>query len=39
VHIAVNKLQEILEAKSLIFYEGPEKPRLPPMPTKEKDDD
>jgi len=35
VHIAVNKLQEILESKSLIFYEGPEKPRLPPLPSKE----
>jgi transcription initiation factor TFIID TATA-box-binding protein len=32
VYIAVNKLQEILEAKNLILYEGPEKPRLPPMP-------
>jgi transcription initiation factor TFIID TATA-box-binding protein len=39
VHIAVNKLQEILESKSLIFYEGPEKPRLPPLPTKEKEKD
>jgi len=37
VHIAVNKLQEILESKTLIFYEGPEKPRLPPLPTKAKD--
>ena len=34
VHIAVNKLQEILESKGLILYEGPEKPRLPPLPTK-----
>ncbi len=34
VYIAVNKLQEILETKSLISYEGPEKPRLPSMPTK-----
>ncbi len=34
VHIAVNKLQEILESKNLITYEGPEKPRLPPLPTK-----
>jgi transcription initiation factor TFIID TATA-box-binding protein len=32
VYIAVNKLQEILESKNLISYEGPEKPRLPPMP-------
>jgi len=37
VHIAVNKLQEILESKNLILYEGPEKPRLPPMPTKPSD--
>src|SRR5207245_801545 len=34
VHIAVSKLQEILESKNLITYEGPEKPRLPPLPTK-----
>jgi transcription initiation factor TFIID TATA-box-binding protein len=34
VHIAVNKLQETLEAKGLIRYEGPDKPRLPPLPTK-----
>jgi len=37
VHIAVNKLQETLEAKNLIMYEGPEKPRLPPIPTKPAD--
>ncbi len=37
VYIAVSKLQEILESKSLIFYEGPEKPRLPPLPGSEKD--
>ncbi len=35
VGIAVNKLQQILESKSLIFYEGTEKPRLPPLPAKE----
>jgi hypothetical protein len=35
VGIAVNKLQQILEAKSLITYEGTEKPRLPPLPEKE----
>jgi hypothetical protein len=35
VGIAVNKLQQILEAKSLITYEGAEKPRLPPLPEKE----
>jgi len=34
VHIAVNKLQETLEAKVLIRYEGLDKPRLPPLPTK-----
>jgi len=33
----VNKQQEILEAKGLIIYEGPEKPRLPPLPTKPAD--
>jgi transcription initiation factor TFIID TATA-box-binding protein len=37
VHIAVNKLQETLEAKNLIMYEGPDKPRLPPIPTKPAD--
>ena len=37
VHIAVNKLQEILEAKGLIMYEPGEKPRLPPLPTKPLD--
>ncbi len=36
--IAVNKLEEILEAKSLIFYEGPERPQLPPVPVKEAED-
>jgi len=30
-------LQETLEAKNLIMYEGPEKPRLPPIPTKPAD--
>src|SRR5437899_12943700 len=35
VHIAVNRHQEILESTSLIFYEGTEKPRLPPLPSKE----
>ncbi len=35
VGIAVNKLQQILELKNLIFYEGTEKPRLPPLPAKE----
>ena len=35
VGIAVNKLQQTLEAKSLITYEGTEKPRLPPLPEKE----
>ena len=34
VYIAVKKLQERLEAKGLILYEGPEKPRLPPLPAK-----
>ncbi len=34
VYIAVKKLQETLESKNLILYEGPEKPRLPPPPTK-----
>ncbi len=34
VYIAVKKLQERLEAKDLILYEGPEKPRLPPLPAK-----
>jgi len=37
VYIAVTKLQEILEAKNLIVYEGTEKPRLPPLPTKPGD--
>jgi hypothetical protein len=35
VGIAVSKLQQILEAKNLITYEGAEKPRLPPLPEKE----
>src|SRR5438445_230510 len=35
VGIAVNKLQQILESKNLIFSEGTEKPRLPPLPAKE----
>jgi transcription initiation factor TFIID TATA-box-binding protein len=34
VHIAVNKLQELLESKNLINYGGGEKPRLPPLPMK-----
>lgn len=34
VYIAVKKLQETLEAKGLILYQGPEKPRLPPIPGK-----
>ena len=34
VYIAVKKLQETLELKSLITYEGLEKPRLPALPTK-----
>jgi len=34
VYIAVNKLQEILESKNMITYEGSEKPRLPPPPAK-----
>ena len=34
VYIAVKALQETLESKGLILYEGPEKPRLPPPPTK-----
>jgi len=34
VYIAVSKLQEILESKNIITYEGPEKPRLPPLPAK-----
>src|SRR5690349_10821673 len=29
VYIAVNKLQEILESKNMITYEGSERPRLP----------
>jgi transcription initiation factor TFIID TATA-box-binding protein len=29
VYVAVKKLQETLESKGLILYEGPEKPRLP----------
>jgi len=33
VYTAVKKLQEILESKNLIVYEGPEKPRLPEYPT------
>jgi len=37
VYVAVTKLQEILEAKNLIVYEGREKPRLPPLPTKPGD--
>jgi transcription initiation factor TFIID TATA-box-binding protein len=34
VYIAVKKLQESLESKGLILYEGPEKPRLPDPSTK-----
>jgi transcription initiation factor TFIID TATA-box-binding protein len=34
VYIAVNKLQEILESKNMITYEGSEKPRLPAPPAK-----
>ena len=34
VYAAVTKLQEILESKNMITYEGPEKPRLPPPPSK-----
>src|SRR5215469_12627382 len=30
VYTAVSKLQQTLEAKNLITYEGPDKPRLPP---------
>ena len=37
VYTAVKKLQETLEAKNLITYPGPEKPRLAPMSTKEAD--
>jgi transcription initiation factor TFIID TATA-box-binding protein len=37
VYTAVKKLQETLEAKNLILYEGAEKPRLPPLPTKPAD--
>jgi transcription initiation factor TFIID TATA-box-binding protein len=37
VYTAVKKLQETLEAKNLILYEGTEKPRLPPMPGKPAD--
>lgn len=32
VWTAVNKLQQTLESKNIITYEGPEKPRLPPPP-------
>jgi transcription initiation factor TFIID TATA-box-binding protein len=35
VYTAVKKLQETLEAKNLILYAGPEKPRLPPSPAQE----
>src|SRR5437667_12670348 len=34
VHIAVHKLQETLDAKNLIRYEGQETRRLRPLPTK-----
>ncbi len=34
VYIAVKALQETLESKNLILYEGTEKPRLPPPPMK-----
>ena len=37
VYTAVKKLQETLEAKNLILYEGTEKPGLPPLPTKPAD--
>src|SRR5881296_81385 len=37
VYIAVKKLQETLEARGLILYEGQEKPRLPSPPTKPSD--
>ena len=37
VYIAVKKLQETLEARGLILYEGQEKPRLPSLPTKLSD--
>ena len=37
VYTAVKKLQETLEAKNLITYPGPEKPRLAPMSSKEED--
>src|SRR5438067_12010557 len=37
VYIAVKKLQETLEARGLILYEGQEKPRLPSLPTKPSD--
>jgi transcription initiation factor TFIID TATA-box-binding protein len=37
VYTAVTKLQELLESKNMISYEGPEKPRLPPPPGKSKD--
>ena len=39
VDVAVRKLQEILEAKQLITYEGAEKPQLPPMLMKPEDQD
>ncbi len=39
VHVAVKKLQEILEAKQLITYEGTERPQLPPIPMKPEDED
>jgi transcription initiation factor TFIID TATA-box-binding protein len=38
VYAAVKKLQEILESKGLIIYEGTEKPRLPEMSTKLTDE-
>jgi len=37
VYIAVKQLQETLEARGLILYEGQEKPRLPSLPTKPSD--
>jgi transcription initiation factor TFIID TATA-box-binding protein len=37
VYTAVKKLQETLEAKNLILYEGTEKPRLLPLPGKPAD--
>src|SRR2546428_672589 len=39
VDVAVRKLQEILEAKQLITYDGTEKPQLPPMLMKPEDQD